>query len=336
MLDDRKASILRAVVEEYIHTAQPVGSGHVASLPGVAVSSATVRNEMAALEHDGYLAQPHTSAGRIPTERGYRYFVDHLAGRGGLDRASAQQVRAFFDRAHGELERTLADTSRLLSGLTGTAALVVSPLGDVGVVRSVQLVGLTPRLALLVVVLSNGAVEKIDVALGGGAAEASDDELAAAAAHLAAHLVGQRLDLATVPEPAADPAAPSKVPPVVSAVRSARPPDADHVYVGGTDRMAGAFEGVETVRQVLGILEQQLVVVSLLRDVLDRGLQVAIGSETGMAPLAECALVVAPYEIEGEPVGTVGVLGPTRMDYTQALAAVAVVSKRLGRRLSEG
>lgn len=337
MLDDRKASILRAVVEEYIHTAQPVGSGHVAALPGVAVSSATVRNEMAALEHDGYLAQPHTSAGRIPTQQGYRYFVDHLAGRGSLDRASAQQVRAFFDRAHGELERTLVDTSRLLSGLTGTAALVVSPPGDVGVVRSVQLVGLSPRLALLVVVLSNGAVEKVDVVLEDEAADASDDDLAAAAAHLSSHLVGQRLDrLALVPPPAVAPAAGSRAPAVVAAVRTARGTDADHVYVGGTDRMVGAFEAVETVRQVLGVLEQQLVVVSLLRDVLDRGLQVAIGSETGMAPLAECSLVVAPYEIEGEPVGTVGVLGPTRMDYAQALAAVAVVSKRLGRRLSEG
>lgn len=337
MMDDRKASILRAVVEEYIHTAQPVGSGHVASMPGVAVSSATVRNEMAALEHDGYLAQPHTSAGRIPTEQGYRYFVDHLAGRGTLDRASAQQVRAFFDRAHGELERTLADTSRLLSGLTGTAAVVVGPPHETAVVRSIQVVGLSPRMALLVVVLSNGAVEKTTVELHDDAADATEADLLAAATHLSSQLVGQRLDrLPAIPTPPVEPGRPSKVPAVVSAVCAATGPDADHVYVGGTDRMAGAFEAVDTVRQVLGILEQQLVVVSLLRDVLDRGLQVAIGSETGMAPLAECALVVAPYEIEGEPVGTVGVLGPTRMDYAQALAAVAVVSKRLGRRLSEG
>lgn len=334
MLDDRKASILRAVVEEYIDTAQPVGSGHVAAAPEIQVSSATVRNDMATLEHEGYLAQPHTSAGRIPTEKGYRYFVDHLAGRASLDRASAQQVRAFFDRAHGELERTLADTSRLLSGLTGSAAVVVGPPHETAVVRSVQVVGLSPRMALLVVVLSNGAVEKTTVELG---VEATDDELAAAGAHLSEHLVGQRFDqLTAIPSPPVPPGGDSKVPAIVSAVCTATGPDADHVYIGGTHRVAAAFEAVDTVRQVLGILEQQLVVVSLLRDVLDRGLQVAIGSETGMAPLAECALVVAPYEIEGEPVGTVGVLGPTRMDYSQALAAVAVVSKRLGRRLSEG
>jgi heat-inducible transcriptional repressor len=112
--------------------------------------------------------------------------------------------------------------------------------------------------------------------------------------------------------------------------------DADHVFVGGTARMASAFDAVETVREVLSILEQQLVVVSLMRDVLDRGLSVAIGSETGVQPLAECALVVAPYEVDGDKVGTIGVLGPTRMNYPQALSAVAVVSQQLGDRLSEG
>ncbi|HMJ76870.1 MAG TPA: heat-inducible transcriptional repressor HrcA [Iamia sp.] len=335
MLDERKATILRAVVEEYIHTALPVGSGHVATAPGVAVSSATVRNEMASLEQEGFLAQPHTSAGRIPTQAGYRYYVDHLAARPTLDKASAQQVKAFFDRTHGELERMFADTSRLLSGLTGTAAVITGPPHDIAVVRSVQLVGLTARMALMVVVLSNGSVEKATVELGNDGVEPSDEDLARASAHLATHLVGHHLD-ALVGLPAPPEGTPVSVTALLSAARVAVGPDGDHLYVGGTDRMAGAFEAVEQVREVLGLLEQQLVVVSLLRDVLDRGLQVAIGSETGMTTLAECSIVVAPYEIEGEPVGTVGVLGPTRMDYAQALAAVAVVGKRLGRRLSEG
>src|SRR3954454_19926414 len=112
MLDERKTAILRAVVQEYITTAQPVGSGHVASAPGVNVSSATVRNDMAVLEQEGYLVQPHTSAGRIPTEKGYRFFVDRLQATQ-LDVSDSQQVRTFFARAHGELEQMLGDTSRL-------------------------------------------------------------------------------------------------------------------------------------------------------------------------------------------------------------------------------
>jgi heat-inducible transcriptional repressor len=112
--------------------------------------------------------------------------------------------------------------------------------------------------------------------------------------------------------------------------------EAEHVFVGGTSRMVNAFDAIEKVREVLSVLERQLVVVSLIRDVLNRGLSVAIGSETGVEPLAECSLVVAPYEVEGQQVGTVGVLGPSRLNYPQALSAVAVVSRRLGDRLSEG
>ena len=189
MLDERKASILRAVVEEYIQTAQPVGSGHVVDAPGVSVSSATVRNEMAALETDGYLVQPHTSAGRIPTEKGYRWFVDALA-EPALDRSSAQQVRAFFDRTHGEIEQMLADTTRLLTGLTDYAAVVVGPPHEVVRVRSVQLVPLAPGVVLFVAVLGNGAIEKRSIDID---ADTAEDTLDAAASHLGGHGVGEPL-----------------------------------------------------------------------------------------------------------------------------------------------
>src|SRR5438045_5704716 len=141
----RKAAILRAVVEEYIDTALPVGSAHGARVPGLGVSSATVRNDMSALEREGYLVQPHTSAGRIPTDKGYRFFVDQLTEPGQLDPIRRQQVKAFFAKAHGELEQMLQDTSRLLSGLTDYAAVVVAPSHEVASIRSAQLVGLAPR-----------------------------------------------------------------------------------------------------------------------------------------------------------------------------------------------
>lgn len=332
MLDERKASILRAVVEEYIQTAQPVGSGHIASAPGVQVSSATVRNEMAALESDGFLAQPHTSAGRIPTEKGYRYFVDALT-QPSLDRTSSQQVRAFFDQAHGEIEQMLADTTRLLTGLTDYAAVVVGPAHEAASVRSVQLVPLAPSVLLFVAVLGNGAIEKRTIDL---AAPVDEAVLAAATADLNAAADGQPLASVAGAPVSPDPEVESLLDAVRSAVGAPSADDADHVFVNGASRMAASFEAVETVRSVLTILEQQLVVVSLLRDVVDRGLNVAIGSETGMQPLADCALVVAPYTVDGQQVGTVGVLGPTRMNYPQALAAVAVVGQRLGNRLSEG
>lgn len=340
MLDERKAAILRAVVEEYIDTAQPVGSAHVVKSSGVQVSSATVRNDMATLEQDGYLMQPHTSAGRIPTEKGYRFFVDHLGEPAALRRADAVQVRSFFEKAHGEIEQMLQDTSRLLGDLTSYAGVVVGPGPIEASIRSVQVVGLSASSALVVLVLSNGAVEKHTVDLGQGdaapASDVGDERIAAASAHLAAHVVGaSRSAVGSIP-PSGDAAVDALCALALRSFSASSGDEPDQVFVGGTSRIARAFDAIETVREVLGILEQQMVVVTLLRDVLDRGLQVAIGTETGMETLAECALIVAPYQVEGEPAGSIGVLGPARMDYPQAMAAVAVVGNRLSRRLTEG
>jgi heat-inducible transcriptional repressor len=330
-LDQRKAAILKAVVSEYIETAQPVGSAHITGNPGVEVSSATVRSEMAALERDGYLAQPHTSAGRIPTDKGYRFFVDHLGRPGTLGPHERQEVRRFFGHVHGEVEELLGRTSGLLADLTDYAAVVVGPGHESATVRSVQLVGLSARLALLVVVLSDGAVEKRTVDLP---ADTDDDVLARAAVHITAHVRGGTLAQPGAVLDVRDPVVDAVVHSAVDALgQLAVADEPDHVFVGGSSHMASAFDAVETVRSVLSILEQQLVVVELIEDILDRGLSVAIGAEHGFEPLAACALVVAPVEIDGEVAGTIGVVGPTRMHYPRALAAVQVVGRQLGERL---
>jgi heat-inducible transcriptional repressor len=334
-LNVRRAAILEAVVTEYIGTAEPVGSSHVASAPGVQVSSATVRSEMVALEREGYLVQPHTSAGRIPTDKGYRFFVDHLTAPGVLGPVQRRQVSQFFDQVHGEMETVLERASGLLSELTSYAAVVVGPSHDSATIRSAQLVGLSPQHALLVLVLSDGAVEKRTIDLE---APASEDELAAAGALLASHLVGRTLSGLPTRVPASGSA---RVDQLVAATTAALESlggtlDAEQVFVGGPARLAESFDAVETVRSVLAILEQQLVVVNLLRDVLDRGLSVAIGAEHGFEPLSSCAVVVAPVSVDGQDLGAVGLLGPTRMDYPRAMAAAHLVGERLGERIGGG
>jgi heat-inducible transcriptional repressor len=333
-LDARKAAILNAVVTEYIGSAQPVGSQYVIDAPGVNVSSATVRSDMAALEREGFLAQPHTSAGRIPTDKGYRFFVDHLAGPGSLDPVGRQQVRQFFDHAHGEIELMLEQTSGLLADLTDCTAMVVGPSHDSAVVRSVQLVGLGSRLALLVVVLADGAVQKQSIEFE---EEVSEARLSDAAQMLASHSLG--VSLTEVPsevQTTGDAATDAVVSVGLSGLRGlGRSDGGDQLFVGGSSRMAAAFDAVDTVRSVLTILEQQLVVVTLLRDILDTGLSVAIGAEHGVEPLASCAIVVMPVSVDGVEAGTIGLLGPTRMNYPLALAAARVVGDRLGERLSD-
>ena len=330
MLDDRKTAILSAVVQEYIATAQPVGSTHIADAPGVRVSSATVRNEMAVLEQEGYLVQPHTSAGRIPTDKGYRFFVDNLVSPGRLDQATRQQVGEFFRTAHGRLEEMLYRTSDLLAHLTNYAAIVVGPRAEALAVRSVQLVALSSTLATVVVVLGNGSVESQTIDFD---ADVTDNHLAAASAHLSAQLNGHPLGAAGTIDSSGDAVVDRLCDVALTTVRQAS--GAEHLYIGGSSAMATAFDAVDIVRNVLRTLEEQFIVVSLLGDLVQRGMSVAIGVEHGVERLSACSVVVSPIVVDGEPRGSVGVLGPTRMNYPQALATVEVVSDQLGRRLEE-
>lgn len=332
-LDQRKAAILRAVVQQYIETAQPVGSSTVSARADVAVSSATVRNDMTQLERDGYLAQPHTSAGRVPTEKGYRFFVDNLAGPGPLNPNGVRMVREFFATTHGELEQMLSETSRLLSDVTGTAAVVVGEPVEVATIRSVQLIDLTPRALLGVMVMSNGVIVKRTVELDH---DVDADALEAAQRLMSDATSGRSLKvLGEWAQPVEHPGA-ALATVAAGALREAANAESHQMFVDGRSHIAGSFDARETIEAVLGILEQQFVVVSLLKELVDNGLAVSIGSESGVANLADCSLVVAPYDAGGEPAGAIAVLGPTRMNYPETLSAVAVVSQRLSRLLSEG
>ncbi|MDQ2677528.1 MAG: heat-inducible transcriptional repressor HrcA [Actinomycetota bacterium] len=332
-LDQRKAAILSAVVQQYIETAQPVGSSTVSARTDVAVSSATVRNDMTLLEREGYLVQPHTSAGRIPTEKGYRFFVDNLTGPGPMNPTSVRMVREFFATAHGEIEQMLAETSRLLSDMTGTAAVVVSESHDVSTIRSVQLIDLATRTVLAIMVMSNGVILKRTIDLD---ADVDVELLADANLVLAGGLVGATASSLATWAPSEGVRGAALAASAASALADAVEAEGQHVFVDGRSRIAGSFDARETIESVLGLLEQQFVVVSLLKELVDGGLAVSIGSESGVAPLAECSLVVAPYAAGGEPAGAIAVLGPTRMNYPETLSAVAVVSQRLSNLLSEG
>ena len=334
-LDERKASILRAIVEEYVETAQPVGSQTVARSSGLGVSSATIRNDMTVLEREGFIVQPHTSAGRVPTDRGYRFFVDHFANQGPLPAPQHRAVADFFATTHRALEDLLNETSQLLSRVSRHAAMVVGPPPDQAEIRTVQLVRLHERTILLVVVLSNGAIERHVLHLD---TEVDDARLATAAARLEAELAGRTWG--AVPE-----AGTTHEPDVDAIVADARtallelgaPEHREPLYLGGVSKLAAeqeAFSTAESAARLLEMLEHQVVVVSLVHELLEAGLTVRIGAENQIDELRECALVLAPYEVDGQSAGIVGVLGPTRMNYRHALAAVSAVSQQLGRHLS--
>jgi heat-inducible transcriptional repressor len=338
-LDERKAAILRAIVEEHITTAQPVGSQTIARSRGLGVSSATVRNDMTVLEREGYLVQPHTSAGRVPTDRGYRFFVDNFERQPGLAPAQRRVVSDFFTlfaSAHQVLEDLLHETSQLLARVSTHTAVVVGPhQADVATVRSVQLVSLQPSLVLALAILSNGSVEKCILHV---TADTDDTTIATAGALLDTQLSGSRWTALPDLRPVAGPAADSLAREARDALTArAQQEILEPLYVGGASRLAAdqeAFPTSTSAARLLELLERQVEVVSLVHDLLDQGPTVRIGSENPIVELRDCSIVVAPYRVDGEVAGTVGVLGPTRMDYRQALAAVEAISQQLGDVLS--
>jgi heat-inducible transcriptional repressor len=335
-MDERKATILQAVIEEYVQTGQPVGSTTVARSASLAVSPATVRNEMAFLEREGYIMHPHTSAGRIPTDKGYRFFVDHLARLRQLEPAARQELTQFFATAHHALEDILHETSLLLSRITDHAAVVVAPQSDAARIRSAQIVRIHGSSLLVVVVLSNGSVEREFIELG---EDVSDSRITMASASLDGQLNGTSYSDLPALIPTGDPGTDALLAAARDAIsgRSARA-SAETVFVGGASRIAAdvdAFSAHLTVARLLELLEHQYLVVSLVRDLIDNGITVRIGSENNLEDLRECSVVLARYDIEGQGTGTVGVLGPTRMNYPQAMSAVAAVSRRLGRHFSQ-
>ena len=339
MLDDRKAAILCALVQEYIDTAHPVGSSRITDSPGVEVSSATVRSEMASLEQQDYLTQPHTSAGRVPTAKGYRFFVNQVRDQAPvLDPEDCRQVDEFFSATSGEMPVILSHTARLLSDLTDWTGVVVSASPATAAVRSVQLIDVATCKVMVLAVMSSGAVEKRVF----NAADGTTPEVVAdASRRLAERVVGRTLaDLGDIAETgsaaAYEDVGEAGDPLLVAAIEALREAAAHHeMFVGGTDKLTAAFEAVEQLRGALRLLEQQFAVATLMREVIDSGKQVAIGAEIGLSPLSECSLVLAPYRAAGADSGAVGVLGPTRMDYPQALSAVAVVSEQLSATLGD-
>lgn len=333
-LDDRKARILRAVVAEFVASGQPVGSGRVVDTAGLDVSSATVRNEMAALEERGYIDQPHTSAGRVPTDKGYRAFVDLLDVRG-LDAERTEVVEELLGQAR-DAEELMRRASGVLSQLTQLVALVVAPTADEARCKLVELLTLSSSTALLLLVDDTGRVVRRHVETEG---TVTDDDVARVRTVLVEQLVGLRMGevndtVRTVLE-----RAPAELRPMLGAVARATETDlalelVRRVFVGGRASLADdeSFERTALGR-VLDLLEERSTIARVLDDTASgaEGPSARIGTEHDVEVLRPTSIVSQRYELVRA--GSLGVLGPTRMDYGEALSTVRAVSDVLERTL---
>jgi heat-inducible transcriptional repressor len=340
MVEDRKLAVLRAIVEDYVSTEEPVGSKSLVERHRLGVSPATVRNDMAALEEEGFITQPHTSAGRVPTDKGYRLFVDRLTTVKPMSAAEKRAISTFLDGAI-DLDDVVQRSVRLLAQLTRQVAVVQYPTLSRSTVRHVDLVALTPSRLLTVLILSSGRVEQRLVELGDSL---SDDDLADLRGWVGRAMTGESIgtaaeQVAALPD-TVQPAARAFVEPVAAALVDAV---YDHrsderVAVGGAANLArfgDSFDGA--IRPMLEVIEEHVVLLKLLGEASAGGaVTVRIGHEGPLEELSATSVVATGYGPGHEALATLGIVGPTRMDYPGTMAAVRAVARYVSRILDEG
>lgn len=331
-LNSRRATVLRALVREYIASVQPVSSKALVDRYDLGCSSATVRNELAALEETGYVYQPHVSAGRIPTDTGYRAFVDGVAGSAALPAEETDAIHERYAALAREMVDVLRETPALLSALTNYVAVVAAPRLRRARIRRVSVVPLAPRRALVVVVTDSGQVADRQVDFGPEAGAALLAEVERAVNALLDGMMGD--DVERLRDGVAADAGPlaavmSRV--LVEVVDCLGETDDDRVVTGGVSALLAQPEFAEpaAVRPLLDLLEDGLSVLGAISESLSQeSMTVRIGTENRTGALKRVSFVASRYG-DGDTGGVVGVIGPTRMDYPRVMASVRVVSDAL-------
>ncbi|WP_320776899.1 heat-inducible transcriptional repressor HrcA [Streptomyces sp. CRN 30] len=337
MLSERRLQVLRAIVQDYVGTEEPVGSKALTERHNLGVSPATVRNDMAALEDEGFIAQPHTSAGRIPTDKGYRLFVDKLAGVKPMTAPERRAIQNFLEGAV-DLDDVVARTVRLLAQLTRQVAVVQYPSLTRSTVRHVELLSLAPARLMLVLITDTGRVEQRMVDCPAPFGEAS---LADLRARLNSRVAGRRFtDVPTLVEDlpeafgAEDRGTVSTV--LSTLLETLVEENEERLMIGGTANLTRfGHDFPLVIRPVLEALEEQVVLLKLLGEAKDPGVTVRIGHENAHEGLNSTSVVSVGYGSGGEAVAKLGVVGPTRMDYPGTMGAVRAVARYVGQILAE-
>ncbi len=342
MVEDRRLAVLRAIVEDYVSTEEPVGSRALVERHALGVSSATVRNDMAALEEEGLIRQPHTSAGRVPTDKGYRIFVDRLTHLKPLSAPERRAIATFLDGAV-DLDDMVQRSVRLLSQLTRQVAVVQYPILSRSIVRHVEVVALTPSRLLLVLILSTGRVEQRLLELP---ADLADEALGDLRLRLNRAVAGEQIAdaiaaLGRLPEvfPPHDEGLRGASAAVAEALAEAM---SDHhsderIAVGGAANLARFGDSFDSaVRPILEAMEEHVVLLTLLGEATTGGaLTVRIGEEGPIEEFASTSVVATGYGPGELALASLGVLGPTRMDYPGTMASVRAVARYVSRILDE-
>ena len=339
MVSERSLAVLRAIVQDYVASREPVGSKTIVERHAFGVSAATIRNDMAILEEEELIAAPHTSSGRIPTDKGYRVFVDQLTELRPLTPAQRQAIETFLGEAV-DLDDVLARTVRLLSQFTSQVALAQYPSFGSARVRHVELVSLAPNRVLCILIADSGQVEQRLAEL-----EEPVDEEALSALRVRLNDIADGRTMAEAAEALSAEAVSTDhrhavVPHMLAATlaEQARAQRQDRLVVAGAANLVRTeqdFAG--SILGVIEAIEEQVVLLKLFGEMAsdEHAVVVRIGRENASFGLGETSIVSSAFEIPGRDISRLGIVGPTRMDYSTSMAAVRAVARYLSRTLGE-
>ena len=337
-MEERKKQVLNAIIKDYIANAEPVGSRAVAKKYDLGVSPATIRNEMSDLEEEGYIEQPHTSAGRIPSAKGYRYFVDHLMQRERLTPAQLKAVRQAMRGRVDEMEDFMRSCCNMISQLTHYTALVAMPEQGRGTLENIQLVPVSDHQLLVVLLTSTGLIRHKLVDLP---QEISWDELAGIESRMRRQLCGREIKTITY-ELLHDLLADYQLQEKISAqalelIEQTLSQEAGHkIFTGGVTNMLSQpeFHDIDKLKSMFSLIEEDDKLEKLLGAAAGGRLTVAIGGEIPVEGIEDCSMVVANYFVNGEKAGSIGVLGPTRLNYGRTVSMMEVIASELSKAIS--
>lgn len=337
VIPERSLEVLRAIVQDFISSNQPVGSKSLLDRHPLGVSAATIRNDMALLEEEELIVAPHTSSGRIPTEKGYRLFVDRLSEVKSLSSAERSAIEGFMNSA-SDLDDIVDRTARSLAQLTNTLALVQYPSLGRSSVRHIELIPLTGQRLMLMLITDSGRIQQLQIETK---AETADELIQEVRGRLNGMLSG--VQLSSVQSRLSDlaqefsPERRAFVSDVVTALQSLVDANRqEKLVVSGAANLVRRDEDFSgELSKVLEAIEEQVVLLRLIDELHadQHGVGLRIGSELGLEGLSHASLVVSGYENRGTEVAKLGVLGPTRMDYSQSIASVRAVARYLSKTL---
>ncbi|MCK8487917.1 heat-inducible transcriptional repressor HrcA [Paenibacillus sp. MBLB2552] len=339
MLTERQRMILTAIVDDYIRSAEPVGSRSISKRGDVGYSPATIRNEMADLEELGFLEQPHTSAGRIPSHKGYRYYVDHLTPLNLLTNDELTTLKAFFAEKLNATEQMIQHAGTILSQMTNYTSILLGPEVFHTSLRHFQLLPLNETTAVAIVVTNTGQVENKTISVPAGL---SVSEMERVVNLLNRKLTGvpiYKLKSALYNEIGQEMQRHiehfEELMKVLDQALDAGT-DAQRLFLSGATNMLTQpeFRDVDKVKGILDLLEETPTLTKMISSAAGSGIQVRIGTENDHVAFANCSLITATYQLEGEAVGTIGILGPTRMEYARVIRILEILSRDLSKFLT--